>query len=290
MISDFFRIVTILIGTLGAGWFLLPVFTGRIVNIGNVTGFAVSACLFFYGLKQGQIRHLLQTAWKSGTILRGALCGGGILLASAALTVLVLTGMMIHAAREEPDPEASVVVLGCEVKGDRPSLMLVSRMDTAVRYLREHPDVCCVVSGGRGEHEQISEAECMYRYMTAQGIAPERIIREDRSTSTRENLLFSAAILRERDAGDRIAVVTNEFHVCRARLIAADLGLRQRQNGKWFVFTPHARARLDPCAMLLSGPDRDARDAALFEEKWGKNVYDPCYSPRFSRKKANYHY
>ena len=76
----------------------------------------------------------------------------------------------------------------------------------------------------------------------------------------------------------------------RGGLAAADLGLRQRQNGKWFVFTPHARARLDPCAMLLSGPDRDARDAALFEEKWGKNVYDPCYSPRFSRKKANYHY
>ena len=76
----------------------------------------------------------------------------------------------------------------------------------------------------------------------------------------------------------------------RGGLAAADLGIRQRQNGKWFVFTPHARARLDPRPLLLSGLERDVRDAALFEEKWSRDVYDPCYSPRFSRKKANYHY
>jgi len=76
----------------------------------------------------------------------------------------------------------------------------------------------------------------------------------------------------------------------RGGLAAADLGMRQRENRKWFVFTPHAQARLDPCEWLLSGTERDAGDAALFEEKWGKDVYDPCYSPRFGRKKANYQY
>ncbi len=73
-------------------------------------------------------------------------------------------------------------------------------------------------------------------------------------------------------------------------LAAADLGIRQRQNGKWFVFTPHAQARLDPRPLLLSGEERPAADVARFEEKWGTEIHDPCYSPRFSKKKANYRF
>ena len=59
-------------------------------------------------------------------------------------------------------------------------------------------------------------------------------------------------------------------------LAAADLGLRQGQAMKRFVFTPHARARLEPCPLLLSGKVRDPRDAARFEAQWGKDVHDPC--------------
>ena len=59
-------------------------------------------------------------------------------------------------------------------------------------------------------------------------------------------------------------------------LAAADLGLRQRRAGRWCVFTPHARARLDPCALLLSGKERDPRDLARFAGQWGEDVYDPC--------------
>ena len=73
-------------------------------------------------------------------------------------------------------------------------------------------------------------------------------------------------------------------------LAAADLGLRQRQDGKWFIFTPHARAVREACGILLSGEERDAADTARFEERWGKDVYDPCYSWRFGRKKANYQF
>ena len=76
----------------------------------------------------------------------------------------------------------------------------------------------------------------------------------------------------------------------RGGLAAADLGLRQRAAGKWFVFTPHAQAKLEPRSLLLSGDGRDPRDTARFEERWGTEVHDPCYSIRFSRKKADYHY
>lgn len=211
--------------------FLLPVLTGRIVNIGNVTGLLCSACLLFYGCRQAAVHGALRALWTGNTSAGAA--GRAFLLAAAALaaaillTAAVLTGMMVRAALLRPAPEAPVIVLGCEVKGERPSLMLEGRMDAAVRYLEAHPDVVCVVSGGKGEGEKISEAECMYRYMTARGIDPARILREDRSASTRENLLFSAEKLREAGLGGvrEVAVVTNEFHACRARLIARSLGL-----------------------------------------------------------------
>jgi hypothetical protein len=76
----------------------------------------------------------------------------------------------------------------------------------------------------------------------------------------------------------------------RGGLAAADLGLRQIQGGKWFVFTPHAQAVKEPCSLLLSGEERDPEDVARYEERWGKEVYDPCYSRRFGREKANYQF
>lgn len=76
----------------------------------------------------------------------------------------------------------------------------------------------------------------------------------------------------------------------RGGLAAVDLGLRRRQEGKWFVFTPHAKAELAPCGLLLSGTERNEADVRRFEEKWGTDVHDPCYSERFGKKKADYRF
>ena len=76
----------------------------------------------------------------------------------------------------------------------------------------------------------------------------------------------------------------------RGGLAAVDLGLRQKQAGLRYVFTPHAQARLERCSLLLSGEERIAEDVARFEERWGTAVHDPCYSERFGKKKANYEY
>ena len=76
----------------------------------------------------------------------------------------------------------------------------------------------------------------------------------------------------------------------RGGLAAADLGLRQRAAGKWFVYTPHAQAQLEPCALLLSGEERDGQDVARFEQAWGRDLHDPCYSSRFGKEKANYQF
>ncbi len=74
----------------------------------------------------------------------------------------------------------------------------------------------------------------------------------------------------------------------RSGLVAADWAMQARKTGKRFVFTPHATAIREKSPLLLNGTDRDPQDVRRFEEKWGTNLTDPCYSPRFSRKKANY--
>ena len=92
-----------------------------------------------------------------------------------------------------------MIVLGCGVNGDRPSLMLTERLDAAYDYLNTHEEVVCILSGGQGKGENISEAECMYRSLTEKGIARDRLYKEDRSTSTRENLLYSKKIIEEKN-------------------------------------------------------------------------------------------
>lgn len=114
------------------------------------------------------------------------------------------------------------IVLGAQWKQGRPSFVLQKRLDAAVIYLRENPDTKVIVSGGQGSNEAISEAEGMAGYLENAGVAPERIIQENRSTSTHENLKYSAAFLNPQK--DHIVIVTNNFHVFRAKMLAKKLG------------------------------------------------------------------
>lgn len=151
-----------------------------------------------------------------------------ILLLCAGLILFVIVEIpIIQNSVEDEGVEADyIIVLGAAVHGDTPSLSLVERMTAAYDYLLEHPDCVAVVSGGQGSNENVSEAEAMYRWLTAKGIAPERIIKEDKSTSTLENLRFSLDMISERGGDtDSIAVVSSEYHIYRAKLIGRTLGL-----------------------------------------------------------------
>jgi len=99
-------------------------------------------------------------------------------------------------------------------------------LDTAVMYLNRNPNAIVVVSGGLGAGRNITEAEAMSRYLVAQGISPERILKEGASTSTYENLSFSNEILTEYfPNGFRAVIVTNDFHIFRATQQAQSLDI-----------------------------------------------------------------
>ena len=118
-----------------------------------------------------------------------------------------------------------LIVLGAAVHGDTPSLSLVERLNAARDYLTEHPNTVAIVSGGQGSGENISEAQAMYDRLCAEGIDPKRIIMEDKATSTYENLKFSREIINGRSADATVAVVSSEYHLCRAKLIAKTLDM-----------------------------------------------------------------
>lgn len=217
------HILFIAVGTAFFIWFSIPLFTHRILNIGNITGIIVSILLLGIGIFYKnifQLFHFLQMSILRKYIAGIILCFISVII----ITVITETFLIVSASMKKPAQNATLVLLGCKVYGEHASRSLRERLDAALIYLNKNPETTCIVSGGKGEGEKISEAECMYRYLVTKGIDSSRIIKEDKSTSTRENLRFSKKIMEERGMGKDIAIATSEYHQYRASQIAKKLG------------------------------------------------------------------
>ena len=138
------------------------------------------------------------------------------------LALLIPAGLIVSGMNGRGEPGGEVlIVLGTTVNGTEPSPMLKQRLDAAAAYLNACPDAVCIVTGGKGDAENLSEAQCMYNYLTDAGIDPLRITMEDRATSTVENLQNVRAML---DTSN-VDILSSDFHLYRAGLIAKDAGL-----------------------------------------------------------------
>lgn len=157
---------------------------------------------------------------------------------------LAVEGVIVSAGRKAPAEEAEyVIILGAQVRGEVPTLVLGARIRAAAEYLQEHPQAIAIASGGKGSGENISEAEAIRRGLVRLGISEDRILLEDMSTSTAENLRFSAEVIQQYEKADsetkngattdagtvrfipkNVVLVTNDFHVFRAVKLAKNLG------------------------------------------------------------------
>ena len=167
----------------------------------------------------------------------------------------LLAATVIHAlmaGRHEPDYDRDyVIVLGCRIRPDGTLYPLIrARVDRAIDFVRAQEAATgkravLVPSGGRGADEPESEAAAMARYMRSRGVEDERILCEERSTTTRENLRFSRALIEERCAGAKAAFSTSSYHVYRGGILAAESGWRIDGMGSrtvWY-FWPNAFLR-----------------------------------------------
>lgn len=139
------------------------------------------------------------------------------------LLFCVVEGMIFTQYGAKPESGADYcIVLGAQWRTSGPSEVLRRRLDKAVEYLLENPDTKVIVSGGQGGNEPMAEAVGMKGYLIQAGIEEERILTEESSVNTYENLTFSGQYLDMEQ--DRVVVVTSNFHVFRALAIARKQG------------------------------------------------------------------
>ena len=237
--------------------FIAPLFTG-IVNLGNISGIFMSAAFFFFSVYYDRIIPKIShiRTFKCGRIAVDVII---ICITLALAYFAFVTVCIFQASHDKPESEkTTLIVLGCKVKNDRPSLMLKKRLDTAYDYLSDHPEICAIVSGGKGNDEKISEAECMYNYLIERGISPERLFMENNSVSTFENLRFSKEIIAEKGLPSDITLVTDGYHQLRAEMIAENLGFNSPKNlsaptSLWLVPTYYVREWFGVAYQFIGG-------------------------------------
>ncbi len=153
-------------------------------------------------------------------LLRRGILG---LAAIGILLFMVVEGCIFaHYNDKGRDNLDYIIVLGAQMKPAGPSAVLKFRLDAAYEYLTANEGTVCVVSGGQGSNEPCTEAEGMYRYLVEKGISPERILLEDKSTDTSENIAYSVQLIGGTDAS--VGIVTNNFHVFRGVMLARHAG------------------------------------------------------------------
>lgn len=197
------------------GSYMLTVFTA--IRFSGMLFCAVGAVLLLFAALDAFIKR--GKKW--------AVCGQRamlVLLAVGFALFFAMEAWVLRWAQTDPEPAVSaVVVFGAGVNGTVPSLSLKVRLEAALEYIEDRPEIPVVVSGGQGPGEDITEARCMADWLIARGVEPDRIILEDRATNTEENVRFSEELLAERgiDPLDNVAYVTADYHLCRAVYYAA---------------------------------------------------------------------
>lgn len=126
-------------------------------------------------------------------------------------------------ANEKPPKNVPyLIILGAKVKGDQMSKALYERAKTGLVYLQENPHTKVIVTGGQGPDEKISEAEAVRRFFVEKGIDEKRILIENRSVTTYENINFAKKLYEVKEA----VIVSNDFHLFRAIKLSENLGIK----------------------------------------------------------------
>ena len=153
---------------------------------------------------------------RAGVICKRIFLG---LIAAGFLLFATMEAWVLSWARTDGDtPVSAVVVLGAGVNGTTPSLSLQVRLEAALDYIAQRPGIPIVVTGSQGPGEDISEAACMAGWLADRGVDPARILLEDQADNTEENIRYSQEVLYDAgvDTTGSIAVVTSDYHLCRA--------------------------------------------------------------------------
>ena len=201
-------LTAVLMALLGAALYFIP-----------MTGMKFSGLLLMCG---GAFMLLMRLLHRLGKERRWALWLKRVLLVCFALGFALFSVMEIWVLSKDQTDDTrdvtAVIILGAGVNGRVPSLTLQTRLEAALDYIEDKPDIPIVVTGGQGSGEEITEARCMADWLISHGVKKDRIVLEEQARNTRENIDFSLTLLHEMgiDTTSNIAVVSNDYHLARA--------------------------------------------------------------------------
>lgn len=196
------------------------IYGGIVLAVGSGTGFYI-VWMGLGVLLIGMGGFIGFDVWGKLSIIVKTILIGGVSMGSVCFIIVegcVISGFSSK-GRENLD---YIIVLGAQVHESGPSVVLRYRLDEAIKYLDNNPNTKCIVSGGKGNNEPYAEAVGMSKYLREHGIEGDRIIIEDKSLTTKQNIINSMKLM-EQDA--KVGIVTNDFHVFRAVQTAKKQGI-----------------------------------------------------------------
>ena len=204
---------------LGAGCILyclsILLFTGHGTNFFLIWGLA-GILFLLWARYESKLRGIMPVWFKKTAC---------VLLFLGIAVFVVVEGMVLSGFfKKGKEGLDYILVLGAQLKESGPSYVLQQRLDAAYDYLSQNENTMVIVSGGQGGNEPDTEAQGMYDYLVGRGIAPERIIKEDQSRNTYENISFSGQLFDREEVS--IGIVTSNFHVFRALKLARAAGYK----------------------------------------------------------------
>ena len=214
------------------------------IKVGTIIYFAIAVFLVIYGISIMSLQSgskffvlwfVVAGIFALAAIVHNSGVWGGFhrgvriilnLLIIAALVWLSVTQLLVISGFFAKPVKGLdyILVLGSQVTDSGPAPITKLRLDTAYDYLSENGDTKVIVSGGMAESESRSEGEVMKDYLVGRGIAPERILTEEESRNTTENIRLSSHYFDKEE--DTIGIVTNNFHLFRAKAIAKKQGIK----------------------------------------------------------------
>ncbi|NLD50089.1 MAG: YdcF family protein [Clostridiaceae bacterium] len=222
--TKLFYSIVLIIGILGVMDFIFLMLIGTVINFGILFPPVAGVVFITVGLIgiNGK-SHILRIKNK---FLRWSFNSLVILF---IFSFVLVEGIILFSARTDSDAQVDyLVILGAGLKGDQITLTFRNRLDVGIEYLKANPGLRVVVTGGQGPGENITEALAMERYLVNNGIEAERIIKEDKATSTNENIKFTKEILLKSTGRSdyKIMIVTSDFHIMRAKMLAVRHGFK----------------------------------------------------------------
>lgn len=215
------------VGLLGILNFIFLIFIGTVINFGILFPPLLGSVFVVYSLLS--LRENKITFIKNKTI--------GIIIRVLTILIIIsfltIEGFIISSIKSDKVDSADfMVILGAGLKGDKITLTLKNRLDKAAQYLKKHEDLKVIVTGGQGPGETVTEAYAMAKYLQEKGIKEERILKEQRATSTMENFRYSKDIINKSNLNEayndpiKVIIVTSDFHMFRAKFLGERNGFK----------------------------------------------------------------